>query len=117
MEANGHFINHLPGCRQGTILAPLAARRLLPGSRATGLETFWLSRGNHPRRAVGCERACADERADGAWAMRRPGARPGDSVNTPPRGATAKCHRLRVRVNERANERCVGDEEAGREAR
>ena len=68
MEANGHFISHLPGCRQGTILAPLAAGRLLPGSRATGLETFWLSRGNHvtmrrPRRAGCCECERARERA------------------------------------------------------
>ena len=38
-------------------------------------------------------------------------------MNTPPRGATALRRRLRVRVNERATERCVGDEEAGREAR
>ena len=43
MEANGRFINHLPGCRQVTILTPLAARLLLPDSRAFGLGTFWLS--------------------------------------------------------------------------
>ena len=42
VEANGRFINHLPGCRQVTILTPLAARLLLPDSRAFGLETFWL---------------------------------------------------------------------------
>ena len=42
VEANGRFINHLPGCRQGMILTPLAAWLLLPDSRAFGLETFWL---------------------------------------------------------------------------
>ena len=42
-EAIGIFINQLPGCRQGMILAPKpAARLLLPGSGAFGLETFWL---------------------------------------------------------------------------
>ena len=37
VEANGRCINHLPGCRQGMILAPLAARLLLPDSRAEPL--------------------------------------------------------------------------------
>ena len=34
VEANGRFINHSPGWRQGTILAPVAAWQLLPGSGA-----------------------------------------------------------------------------------
>ena len=32
MEANGRFINHSPGCRQGTILAPVAAWHFCPAA-------------------------------------------------------------------------------------
>jgi hypothetical protein len=36
------FISQSPGCRQGTILAPVAARQLLPGSGAvSALGHFW----------------------------------------------------------------------------
>ena len=41
MEAKGNLLTISPGCRQGTILAPLAAELLLLGSGAFGLETFW----------------------------------------------------------------------------
>ena len=48
MEANGRFINRLPGYRQGMILAPLSAWLLLPGSGAFGLRTL----GSYDRRLV-----------------------------------------------------------------
>ena len=41
MEAKGNLLTISPGCRQGTILAQLAAELLLLGSGAFGLETFW----------------------------------------------------------------------------
>ena len=44
MEAKGNLLTVSPGCRQGVILAPLAAGLLLPGSRTFGLDTFWNER-------------------------------------------------------------------------
>ena len=85
MEAKGNLLTISPCCCQGTILAPLAAGPLLPGSRAFGLETFWNGRVSESVMRVALSGVDGGSRGQARW--------PAAPLSRPPVGSRRRSRR------------------------